>query len=145
MVADYSVVGLTPPPIPGDVNHDGVVNGLDINLVAANWLDSGSGQPGDANGDGVVNGLDINMIAANWGDTTGKWRGRRARAGDTTDDVPGVEPTRRVGACAVDGALSTTLVVPSRRCERVASEWPTLILLACITILAGRTIVRRGV
>jgi Dockerin type I domain len=52
---------------PGDVNLDGVVNGLDVNAIAANWLHSGVGlQAGDANGDGVVNGLDINVIASHW-------------------------------------------------------------------------------
>ncbi|HEY1601339.1 MAG TPA: hypothetical protein VGG64_17185 [Pirellulales bacterium] len=71
VVADYAVVGLTPPHIPGDANQDGVVNGLDINLVASNWAEMGSGLPGDVNGDSVVNGLDINLIATNWVQTTG--------------------------------------------------------------------------
>ncbi len=52
---------------PGDVNLDGVVNGLDIANVASHWLNSGVGlQAGDANGDGVVNGLDISLIASHW-------------------------------------------------------------------------------
>ena len=50
----------------GDANFDGVVNGLDISLVASHWLQMGSNAPGDANGDKVVNGLDIAMIASNW-------------------------------------------------------------------------------
>ena len=50
----------------GDVNTDGVVNGLDISLVSAYWLRTGQGLQGDANGDGVVNGLDIALISANW-------------------------------------------------------------------------------
>ena len=52
--------------IPGDTNFDGVVNGLDLNTIAANWGHQGSLVAGDANGDGVVNGLDINMLAGNW-------------------------------------------------------------------------------
>ena len=52
--------------IPGDVNGDGTVNGLDISLVSAYWLRTGQGIPGDANGDGVVNGLDIATISSNW-------------------------------------------------------------------------------
>jgi hypothetical protein len=52
--------------IPGDVNNDGVVNGLDIAAVSANWLHMGVGTLGDANVDGVVNGLDISLISANW-------------------------------------------------------------------------------
>ena len=34
------------------------------NIVAGYWLKTGSGLQGDANLDGVVNGLDINLIAA---------------------------------------------------------------------------------
>ncbi|HEY1598759.1 MAG TPA: dockerin type I domain-containing protein [Pirellulales bacterium] len=51
-----------------DVNFDGIVNGLDINLLASHWLQTGSIGlvPGDANRDGIVNGLDINAIASNW-------------------------------------------------------------------------------
>ena len=51
--------------VPGDVNHDGVVNGLDISLISSNWLATGANQA-DANGDGVVNGLDIALISSNW-------------------------------------------------------------------------------
>lgn len=50
--------------VPGDVNGDGIVNALDLALVASNW---GNGYgPGDANGDGIVNGQDIALIASNW-------------------------------------------------------------------------------
>jgi hypothetical protein len=52
--------------VPGDVNFDGVVNGLDINAIASNWAHHGSLVSGDANGDGIVNGLDVNMLASNW-------------------------------------------------------------------------------
>jgi hypothetical protein len=53
--------------LPGDVNFDRVVNGLDISLVASHWLQSGVNYgTGDANGDGVVNGLDIALIASHW-------------------------------------------------------------------------------
>ena len=52
--------------LPGDVNFDGVTNGLDISDVAKHWLQSGAGIEGDANGDGIVNGLDITLIAQNW-------------------------------------------------------------------------------
>jgi len=52
--------------IPGDVNDDGVVNGLDISLIAGHWLQTGASVLGDANGDGVVNGLDIGLISSNW-------------------------------------------------------------------------------
>jgi hypothetical protein len=49
-----------------DANLDGIVNGLDISLVASHWLQAGKGVQGDANGDGVVNGLDISLIASYW-------------------------------------------------------------------------------
>ena len=55
--------------LPGDVNFDGVVNGLDLSLVASEWLAKGSGAsdpPGDANHDGVVNGLDIALLMSHW-------------------------------------------------------------------------------
>ena len=54
----------------GDVTGDGIVNGLDINLIATNWLHQGT-LPGDANYDGTVNGLDINLVATNWLHTLG--------------------------------------------------------------------------
>jgi hypothetical protein len=54
------------PALPGDVNFDGIVNGLDISLVGSHWLQSGNGLQGDANYDGVVNGLDIADIASHW-------------------------------------------------------------------------------
>jgi hypothetical protein len=54
------------PGVPGDVNFDGAVNGLDISLVSSHWLQTGLGTPGDANGDRVVNGLDISVIASHW-------------------------------------------------------------------------------
>ena len=59
-------LGYTLGPIPGDVTHDGIVNGLDIQLVASNWLATGGSNAADANGDGTVNGLDINLMASHW-------------------------------------------------------------------------------
>ena len=53
-----------PPPIPGDVNFDGLVNIFDINLVSSHW--SETGPTADANDDGIVNIFDINLISANW-------------------------------------------------------------------------------
>jgi hypothetical protein len=60
--------GVVRVSIPGDVNNDGVVNGLDISLVASHWLQTGTPKslPGDANGDGIVNGLDISLVASHW-------------------------------------------------------------------------------
>ncbi|MBX3354824.1 MAG: hypothetical protein KF724_03895 [Phycisphaeraceae bacterium] len=54
-----------PPPIPGDLNGDGFVNGSDLAIVLGNW-GGGAGSPGDANGDGVVDGADIALVLGNW-------------------------------------------------------------------------------
>jgi sulfatase modifying factor 1 len=58
------------PPIPGDINHDGIVNSQDLAQVSANWLLAGSSVPGDANGDGIVNSEDLALISSNWLATT---------------------------------------------------------------------------
>ena len=53
--------------LPGDANNDGIVNGLDIAIVASNWMHAGAGPlMGDVNADGIVNGLDIADIASHW-------------------------------------------------------------------------------
>ena len=50
-----------------DVNQDGVVNILDLVLVAAHFGESGK-NGGDINADGIVNLLDLEMVAAAFGD-----------------------------------------------------------------------------
>ena len=60
------MLSIVPPNVPGDVNHDDIVNGQDIALLASNWLRTGSNVPGDANDDGIVNGQDIPVIASHW-------------------------------------------------------------------------------
>ena len=56
-----------------DINHDGVVNALDLQIVIANFgLTVGS--PGcdaraDANADGAVSVLDLQIVIANFGQT----------------------------------------------------------------------------
>ena len=51
--------------LPADVNGDGVVNGLDISAISANWGTTGN-LALDSNGDGVINGLDIAAVSSNW-------------------------------------------------------------------------------
>ena len=51
------------PPIPQDVNRDGVVNILDLVLVASYFGDEGSDLAADVNEDGVVNILDLVFVA----------------------------------------------------------------------------------
>jgi hypothetical protein len=66
---------LTPDiSIIGDVNGDGLVDGIDLGLVLANWsIPAGSPGcagshpcPADINGDGVVNGLDLGILLSQW-------------------------------------------------------------------------------
>ncbi len=54
-------------PIPGDLNMDGLVNSLDLQLVAADY---GSHTTYDLNGDANVNLLDIVLVAMNYGRTS---------------------------------------------------------------------------
>lgn len=49
---------------PGDINLDGVVNGVDLSTLLASWGNRG---PADLNADGTVNGVDLSMLLASWG------------------------------------------------------------------------------
>ncbi len=49
----------------GDVTGDGVINLADLNLILANY--GQSGVPGDANGDGAVDMIDLNYVLAVFG------------------------------------------------------------------------------
>ena len=53
---------------PEDVNKDGVVNIMDITLVASNFGKSGE-NAADVNADGVVNIVDLTLVAAAFGGT----------------------------------------------------------------------------
>ncbi|MBI2827511.1 MAG: PEP-CTERM sorting domain-containing protein [Planctomycetia bacterium] len=55
---------------PGDNNFDGIVDVSDIQLIAANYLQTGKLRSGNANGDGIVDVSDIQLIAANYLQTT---------------------------------------------------------------------------
>ena len=54
--------------IPGDANHDGVVNGIDAATLADNWQTAGGAtwDMGDFNGDGRVDDIDATILATNW-------------------------------------------------------------------------------
>jgi hypothetical protein len=56
------------PPIPGDINGDGVVNGADLGQLLTAWGACGSPQncPADLNGDGTVDGADLGILLTNW-------------------------------------------------------------------------------
>jgi Dockerin type I domain len=87
--------------LPADVTHDGVVNGLDINMIASHWLKTGT-TSGDANGDGVVNGLDINALASRWLTTLPAGGG----AGSGSADTASVASLANTGANGVTQSLS---------------------------------------
>ena len=61
----YGTVKVT---IPGDVNGDGVINILDVSVIAAYWLQTVPPAPSnaDVNCDGVINILDVSVCAAHW-------------------------------------------------------------------------------
>jgi hypothetical protein len=70
---DHVVVGLSSGQIEvaytllGDANLDGLVNGSDFNILAANFNQSITGwDQGDFNYDGLVNASDFNELAANF-------------------------------------------------------------------------------
>jgi len=70
---DGVVAGLAPNQIEvkytllGDANLDGLVNGSDFNILAANFNQSITGwDQGDFNYDGLVNAADFNVLAANF-------------------------------------------------------------------------------
>jgi hypothetical protein len=62
-----TVVGLTPPAKPGDLNGDGLVNCADIRIIRNSW-NKRTGQIGfdpraDYNRDGVVNIFDLAAVS----------------------------------------------------------------------------------
>jgi hypothetical protein len=64
-IEDY--IAAVPPPLPGDINLDGQVDGLDLNILGQNWQGIGTvWATGDLNGDGTTDGLDLNILGSNW-------------------------------------------------------------------------------
>ena len=63
-----------PPPeskqIAADVNKDGIVNIIDLTLVASNFSKTGQ-NAADINGDGIVNIVDLTLVAGAFGTTAG--------------------------------------------------------------------------
>lgn len=53
--------------LSADFNTDGIVNLLDLDILGANYNDSGTlTETGDANGDGVTNLLDLDILGTQW-------------------------------------------------------------------------------
>jgi len=53
-------------PIRGDVNYDGIVDQLDLNVISANFVTGTTPAQGDLNVDGIVDQLDLNEISASF-------------------------------------------------------------------------------
>lgn len=53
-----------PPPCPGDLDHDGNVDGGDLGLMLGSWNVAG---PADLNGNGFVDGGDLGLLLGAWG------------------------------------------------------------------------------
>ena len=58
----------TAPRLQEDVNEDGIVNIIDLTLVASNFGIQGT-NAADVNGDGIVNIIDLTLVAAAFGNT----------------------------------------------------------------------------
>ena len=52
-------------PLPGDLDHDGIVNGTDLGLLLGAWGTTGDSEA-DLDHDGVVNGTDLGLLLAAW-------------------------------------------------------------------------------
>jgi hypothetical protein len=66
----YNGFQLTPFKLPGDVDGNGVVDGLDLTAVITAWMTS-PGDPlwdpdADLDDSGVVDGLDLTEVISNW-------------------------------------------------------------------------------
>lgn len=51
--------------LPGDLNHDGRIDGIDFGIFSSLWGTNGS-LGGDLNGDGIVDGGDLALILNGW-------------------------------------------------------------------------------
>jgi autotransporter-associated beta strand protein len=122
---DNVVVGLSSGQIEvaytllGDANLDGLVNGSDFNILAANFNQSITGwDQGDFNYDGLVNASDFNVLAANFNQGVSG----AASAGDVA----------ALDAFAVANGLS----LPTSSVPEPASA--SLLLLSGLSMLAHR-------
>jgi hypothetical protein len=82
----YCVVDPAPGDVPGDVDGNGVVDGLDLTAVLTAW-ETTPGDPlwnpnADLDGNGVVDGLDLTEVISNW--TVATAPAPEAAASDTT-------------------------------------------------------------
>ena len=63
----------------GDVNFDGRVDAIDLNVVGSNWQTSVTGwASGDLNGDKFVDSVDLNILGRHWNASTTELAGAPA-------------------------------------------------------------------
>ena len=124
----YAMTALVVDRCVGDLDGDGVVNGLDLQRILVQWGPCPFDEPctGDLTGDGSVGGGDLSLVLMNWGDCPDlpsrgfifDCNGREVPGsilGDTWPDQPGV--VSRFVLVGRHGAVTTTpvdLVCPER-------------------------------
>ena len=92
--------------IPEDVNGDGIVNIIDLTIVASRFGQTG-GNAADVNGDGIVNIIDLTIVAAAFGNT--------AAAPALLSLDPEITPTRAEVAQWLSEAEQVNLTDPTAR------------------------------
>jgi hypothetical protein len=55
------------PNLPGDLNADNTVNGLDLSLLLGDFNTTNAAA--DINKDGTVNGVDLSILLSHWGES----------------------------------------------------------------------------
>ena len=103
--------------LPGDVNQDGTVDAMDLEVLAANYRQSFLGWAnGDFNCDGVVNVVDLAVLAANYRHTlgglslTGPALDLAAILGAGTPTPPADQTTEEPPAASTPAATAVTAV-----------------------------------
>jgi hypothetical protein len=96
---EFWVYDLGPGPLQGDVDGNGVVNGLDLTAVLTAW----DTIPGDAlwnpdadlDGNNVINGLDLTEVISNWTVASAAAAPEPPSAGASEEDDAGPRNARR--------------------------------------------------
>ena len=68
---DNVALGIAGPWVPpgelkADFNDDGVIDDLDLTILATHWQQAGGHGEGDANDDGFIDDLDLTALAVCW-------------------------------------------------------------------------------
>jgi predicted outer membrane repeat protein len=99
--------------VPGDVNLDGMVDAIDLNLVGLNWLQDVTGWcSGDLTSDGVVDARDLNKLGLNW-------------LQDVSSEAVAVVGRRVPRAPLADHAVAAIAAAPPDSLDFMASTEPT--------------------